>query len=604
MKRFAITTRSRRSLSVGIVIVLLWLKNVSVDPASFATKMQCMGSLSRAGRNYTVTPASSFDIIILAQNGLSPLQRLVRSIDDADYGRHQVNLTIVIAPNSPDDEKATYDWAQRLTTTSSSTAPADKIVLHPSFTSIKVITNAGNEGWWLHVWNPTSDDERAIILNDEIVLSPLWYEWIQTVNERYSELIDIAGFSLVRLDSAPQDNSQADLQLRVSSPFLYTDVGSSAFAPRAAVWRKFVGWASCSFCLKSNIGPVTNHWGQAFTTFMAHHDLYCMYPSPVSKPLALMYNTTAGRVERHLMKRKDGAALSCNLRDASLLQRFDTTMNAIAPPKDWNFVVITSAVGDYREPEHFEHFVGSLRKFYDGPVKMLIGDQSPEVLKDYLSNHNVQYETTDEGRSWREFNSFRFEFYSKSCSLEFDWCLALDFRDVKFQSNPFPMNVFRDGPESDVDLLLFAHKLNLNKWARGGRWFHKNVAKCGSFQGVDLPPSSSPLINAGGFFATPNGLYAVSRHIWEHPDCNDQVTLNMGVHLGLTVTQDATERPLKYTIFEQGRGPINNVAFKSEYTLDSLGQIGGSDCFASPVVHQYDRLYQSDILNPNCKMTP
>jgi len=156
--------------------------------------------------------------------------------------------------------------------------------------------------------------------------------------------------------------------------------------------------------------------------------------------------------------------------------------------------------------------------------------------------------------------------------------------------------------KDETDLIVFAHNLILHKHQRGGRWFHQHLPDCISFKDDEVPHTTSPLINAGGLYATPLGIATVRDYIIEHAECNDQITLNMLIHSDIQITDNnGTERLLQTTTFKQGFGPLNNVAFNSQYTMDSLDRVGGWDCFLSPIVHQYDRLFQSKLTNGNCE---
>lgn len=79
--------------------------------------------------------------------------------------------------------------------------------------------------------------------------------------------------------------------------------------------------------------------------------------------------------------------------------------------------------------------------------------------------------------------------------------------------------------------MIFRHNLALDKHARDGRWLHKNLPKWSSFKGAEVPPRTAPLINVGGFLAMP---FCSEVHIAEfmtkHTKCNDQISINMGVH--------------------------------------------------------------------------
>jgi hypothetical protein len=82
---------------------------------------------------------------------------------------------------------------------------------------------------------------------------------------------------------------------------------------------------------------------------------------------------------------------------------------------DWGFspapivanfktTVVTAAVG--YNISTLESFVGTLKEFYDGDVKMLISDHTSDEIRIYLRKHHIDVVETSEGKSWEEFNRF------------------------------------------------------------------------------------------------------------------------------------------------------------------------------------------------------
>ena len=559
----------------------------------------CEESISINHGNST-TSTSSFNIIILSSNGsISPLQRLVEALNDTTYYHQDVNLWIHINENNDNTENEddiVYNWAKSLISTT------------VSFNSIHIAKNELHTDikWLNDTWKPTLDNnEHGIILHDSISLSPLWYNWIMHMYRIHdNQDNDIAGYSLERI----QTSTHAP-----EVPFLYSLAGN-AFAIKSSIWRDFVEWSACSLCLgimntTSNEEQTQPMWKHYFAKFIEyHHKLYFVYEIPNNnRALAIPYDTNS-QISTQLVTNVNDlqsktASRNCNRYEKNELIRYDHNMNPVMGRQKQSVMVISTAVGDnYREISQFETFVGSLRKYYKGRVSLLISAQASDAVKEYLTSQEVEYEITEEGRRWQDFNVFRFIFYSNACIT--DVCLVVDFRDVKFQSNPFPSNLFgiEKSKIDDNDLIVFAHNLILHKHQRGGRWFHKHLPDCISFKDHEVPPTTSPLINAGGLYASQLGLATVRDYIIEHAECNDQITLNMLIHSDIQITDNnGTERLLRTTTFKQGFGAINNVAFNSQYTLDSLGRVGGWDCFLSPIVHQYDRLFQSKLMNGNCE---
>ncbi|EJK76444.1 hypothetical protein THAOC_01792, partial [Thalassiosira oceanica] len=215
--------------------------------------------------------------------------------------------------------------------------------------------------------------------------------------------------------------------------YLYPSIGpAGGFAPRADVWSDFLEWAACSGCVGADLdapdranatgrwSAPEHAWSGPFSRFMDQRGLYCLY---------------AGRPGR------------CGPpHDVSSLRRYDLDRNVVET-RERKFLVVTSAVGDkFRTVSDFAPFLSSLREHYDGPIKMLVGGELSRPVSDYLERHRVEIAATSEGRSWSDFNVYRFEYYSEACTDGYDVCLAVDFGDVTFQSSPFPPPSFATGP--------------------------------------------------------------------------------------------------------------------------------------------------------------
>ena len=484
--------KKRRSLKVILTtcfVLLIWAKG-QLQLAPYSTyihqESRCEESSISINHGNSTTITSSFNIIILSSNGsISPLQRLVEVLNDTTYYHQDVKLWIHINENNG-NTTSVYNWANNLLSTT------------VSFNSIHVAKNELHTDvkWLNDTWKPPLDNEHGIILHDSISLSPLWYDWLMHMYSMHdNQDDDIAGYSLERI----QTSTHAP-----EVPFLYSlATGTNAFAIKSSIWRDFIEYSACSLCLGTmNMTSNEEHtqplWLNYFTNFTEYQKLYFVYEIPKNNKASAMPYDTNSQISTQLVTNINdlqsiSASRNCKRFVKNELIRYDHNMNPVIVRQKQSVMVISTAVGDnYREISQFEIFVGSLRKHYKGPISLLISDQASDAVKEYLSSQNVEYETTEEGRSWQDFNVFRFIFYSNACIT--DVCLVVDFRDVKFQSNPFPSNLFgieKSNMKDETDLIVFAHNLILHKHQRGGRWFHKHLPDCISFKDDEVPPTTS-----------------------------------------------------------------------------------------------------------------
>lgn len=169
---------------------------------------------------------------VLAYERPESLVRLLDSLKSAAYLADTVDLHIHIdGPNEQTKkekarevhqiaEKARVSWKHGASTVSS--APH----------------HLGLRDMWLNAWHPTSADEHAIILEDDLELSRQWYLWLKPTLKSYQgQATNLAGVSLQRLAWAPSGKPLD--RLPGHAPLLSPTVSTWAFAPDASHWQKF-----------------------------------------------------------------------------------------------------------------------------------------------------------------------------------------------------------------------------------------------------------------------------------------------------------------------------------------------------------------------------
>ena len=179
-------------------------------------------------------------VIVLTMNRAQSLNRLLHSLFDAEYYHDKIALDIWI-DLPPFETKINVETRQIVTDFSWPYGPK---TLH--FRD----NNVGLRRQWLESWNYSVSGglkpdlkECALIVEDDIVVSPLFWKWLKAAHAQYRNHSRIAGFSLQRLDlCAGKCPSHVTHDLPDTANFLYPLVGSWGFSPRLEHWINFTKW--------------------------------------------------------------------------------------------------------------------------------------------------------------------------------------------------------------------------------------------------------------------------------------------------------------------------------------------------------------------------
>ena len=523
------------------------------------------------------TKTMNMKIVILTMDRFHSLERLMQSLKASDYLGDQIDLFIRFdLPKSPTD-----GWRTRVKDFQS------KLKWEAGNVTYSIArANMGLRQAWLSAWRPSSMDDRAIIFEDGIEVSPLWYKWLKGAFEHYDGRNDIAGISLQRQTLVPgktiDDNG--------GKPFLYKSGGSIGYAPMASKWLDFLDFAECALETDASVATpelITSDWynsldkrsmwTQLFIFFCKYYNLYTLYAFP-SQTLALAahwreegehFGSTGGR-DFQLV----GASSPWQMEYPPDLPKLDWDARPNKEPK-LRSLVLSAAVG-YQKAE-YERFVSSLRMHYDGDVAFLVQQDAPQDIFDLLTEHNIQVVTTPEAGgaraspAWFSINHERWQFFLDACQeAKYDLCMGVDFRDTRFQDDPF--RNMKAGRSGEAILHVYEHSLVMNA-------YHLNLALNCEQRNEQL--KGKQIINSGGFFASPKAFPQLARWITQEAKaCSDQVALNLVVHgnvLNSTVT-----------VHVQGEGSINNVAWGAKFRKDSRQRFLNHNCFPAPAVHQFD----------------
>ena len=248
-------------------------------------------------------------IIILSMDRFDSLRRLLRSIIAAEYpknssdtdkspfwvGReHKIDLVIRFdRPSKYDANNGTADKIDNNSVDLSSEEQGWKNEIHSisewienewqhGTTSVTISdTNIGLAQSWFSAWEPKTKFDRAVILEDDVEVSPLYYKWLSASHDHYGygyhtneqdggasvdklaideygydsdgqfhkprpKIPDLASFGLSRQTLVPlrkfYKKSKSNARMfPVDQPFMYALLGSHGFSPLAHVWMEFLG---------------------------------------------------------------------------------------------------------------------------------------------------------------------------------------------------------------------------------------------------------------------------------------------------------------------------------------------------------------------------
>ena len=213
-------------------------------------------------------------VIVLSKDRPQQLKDLLQSLETARYDRSRVALHIRIDGNG---DQNTLRVAQDFQFTHG-----------PKYVYVSPV-ELGLARSWYNSWIP-EQNERAIILEDDILLSPDWFVFLRGAWQKYESYEGLAGISLQRQTLVPYLGHNTSSIVNNHEPFLYRLVGSIAFSPHPEVWRLFIRWINLIDLDSFNVstpGLVTSDWWnkldkrhmwtQHFIYFCVKFDLYTLY---------------------------------------------------------------------------------------------------------------------------------------------------------------------------------------------------------------------------------------------------------------------------------------------------------------------------------------
>lgn len=213
---------------------------------------------------------SKLAIVIIAYNREKSLQRLLNSLARASYPSEQITLHISIdaSDNSKVKELADrFEW---------------------EFGEKIVDLKSENLGLLKHVLSCgelTNDYESIIVLEDDLVVAPGFYQYAEKANEFYSADEKIAGVSLFTYP-VEENNFYPFQPIQDDSDVHFIQVASSwGQSWTKNQWLKFTSWLTENSVNKEPLLPDyilnwgSNSWKKLFINYLIDSDRYFVFPN-------------------------------------------------------------------------------------------------------------------------------------------------------------------------------------------------------------------------------------------------------------------------------------------------------------------------------------
>ncbi|CAI8607814.1 unnamed protein product [Vicia faba] len=192
------------------------------------------------------SPNFTFLIKLLAFNRLESVSRCLRSLADANYLGDRVHLHVYIDHFAVSDNTSSVDL--KLSESRRILEFVDGFEWRFGEKVVHYRTgNVGLQAQWLEAWWPGSDDEFAFVVEDDLEVSPLYYEFVKMVivnfyynASNYSP--SVFGVTLQRARFVPGKHGnklQLDDKTRL---FLYQLVGTWGQILFPKPWKEFRLW--------------------------------------------------------------------------------------------------------------------------------------------------------------------------------------------------------------------------------------------------------------------------------------------------------------------------------------------------------------------------
>jgi len=173
-------------------------------------------------------------ILVLTLNRPTSLTQLFEGLDELELDNHSAAVEIWIDRNRKTNEadEETVKVASQFRWRGGPT----RVHVHP--------THVGLYGQWIDTWRPRddSDNELALILEDDLSISKYAYRWVRAVFRAYGHRKDFAGASLTGYQRENLSTGRPKGPMagpKNHTVFMYKCFGWWGFAPKPMHWKLF-----------------------------------------------------------------------------------------------------------------------------------------------------------------------------------------------------------------------------------------------------------------------------------------------------------------------------------------------------------------------------
>lgn len=213
------------------------IKEMSQTNSVLAEKAELpQNETCRSGTPCLYPEVVDFRIIIITFNRAVSLLKLLKTVNtvllDGDTGRVEIWLD---RDKHGNIDNNTLEIAQRF-----------HWVHGPARVHVQE-RHVGIYGQWIDTWSPgdysSQSKELALILEDDLSVSPFIYRWIRAVHRHYGKTSDFVGCSLTSDEVTSHDGLYSKLAVpHKDVVFMYKCIGTWGFAPSPQRWHDFQQW--------------------------------------------------------------------------------------------------------------------------------------------------------------------------------------------------------------------------------------------------------------------------------------------------------------------------------------------------------------------------
>ena len=304
----------------GIVRVVLYFRQAErrqesgrENPVSYHPKLP-----------YVYPEEVDLRLIVLTFRRASSLSKLLASLDRLETDGDEVRLEIWI--DRQDVAGGVDPDTLRIARTFSWSRGATRVHVHDR--------HVGICAQWIDTWRPKSGGGRelALILEDDLSVSPYAYRWLRAAHRKYGSRTDVAGYTIQSEQVNRADGGGPLRRPRRQAAFLYKLLGSWGFAPHPDSWLAFQDWyhlarRDANFRPYVDKAPLITKWYKAFELKNRHetmwtiwhvyycdeHDLFTVYNNIATIAGSDAVLLAANRMEAGLHFQNKGAENTKNL---------------------------------------------------------------------------------------------------------------------------------------------------------------------------------------------------------------------------------------------------------------------------------------------------